>query len=167
MGVENTIIVDNVDYDSQRKQYIMTTTYIQDWLKEQGLEARFIGKEEFDLIRFICSDRFYNYQFGEERMYPEDFAKKQHLLITDSQNVLDSLACMREDMKSIIASRRDLVDIEHGVNFDEGKVIEDFYETIKKQVFSPQTMRVMNRNRVLAYKERLNLRVIANLGVGF
>lgn len=167
MGTENIVIVDKVDYDSQRKQYIMTTNYIQEWLKEQDIEVNFIGKKEFDQIRFICSDRFYNYQYGKERMYPEDFAKKQHLLITNHTNVLDSLACMREDMKSIIASRRDLVDIEHGINFDEGKVIEDFYETIKKNPFSPQTFYVMNRNRFLMFKERLNLRVITNLGVGF
>lgn len=161
------VIIDNVKYLPSRKQYVPDVNYYNNWLAEQNLEVHFVSKEEFDHIKLMCSDRFYVNQYGVKLMWPEDFLKKQHLLVTDHTNVLDSVLAMAEDMKSIIASRRDLVPLQHGVNFEDNKVIEDFYLTMKDHIFSIETMNVLNRNRVLSYKERLNLRVIENIGVGY
>lgn len=160
----NTVIVDDFEYDPQRKQYILGIDTVQNWLKEEGLESLFT---EMDQIRYVCSDRFYNYQYSTALMWPEDFAKKEYLLITVDQNVLDSRRAMLEDMKAIINNRSDLVELQHGVDFENHKLVEGFEEKMRKRPFSEPVYRVLNRNPLLSQKERRNLLVITDLGVGY
>ena len=47
------------------------------------------------------------------------------------------------------------------------KLIEDFDENLEKYQFSLDTRRIFNKNRILKYRERLNLLVIDDLGVGY
>lgn len=178
MGVEkvNEILtnVEGLIYDEKAKRYIVTPSYVLDKINE-NLSTKYKGatKESGDRnakeICDRCSRQFYNFMYGEQRMWPEDFNKKQYLLLTDENTVKVSRDIMLSHIESTVLTRRDLLILEHGVDLDGSKLIEDFDTNMDKYRFSTDTREIFNQDRNLRYKERLTNRDIepSLIGVGY
>jgi hypothetical protein len=165
MATNRTVFDDDLEYDQKNRRYKLKLKYIQDQLNEPGLETLF-GEGGMGLIINRVSRRYYDYIY-KEKTYPEDFFKKEYLLITNENLVEVTKEFMLRDMESIIQSRRDMVALDHGVDMDNHKVVEDFDKWLENHRFAPETLEILNRNRYTRYKERLNLLVVENIREGY
>ena len=148
------IAVVGMFYDYEGHRWILETDYIDQRLNET-IQTHFLSKDNAKEISDRASRRTYDYIY-KHKTWPEDFFKKEFLINTKLENVEILREIMISDMESIIQSRRDLIMLEHGTDIDKGEVIEDFYKTLEKHEFTPQTVQIYNRNNLFAYKEKLN-----------
>ena len=168
MSVEiPTAILLNVDgliYDEKKKRYIPTISYINTVLNvnmatlykgHNKQSSTTNAKEILDRI----SRQFYNYIY-DEKTWPEDFDKKEYLILTNESVVKLGRDIMVSHMESVILTRRDLLALEHGVDLDGNKLIEDFDKNMELYQFSLDTRRMFNQHRIFKYRERLNLKDI-------
>jgi hypothetical protein len=81
-------------------------------------------------------------------------------MVTDEDVVCISREIMLHHLESTVLTRRDLLIMEHGVDLDEAKLIEDFDQNMEKYRFSVDTRDLFNQHKRLRYKERLNLHYI-------
>lgn len=157
--------VDGLIYNEKKKRYIVTPSYVLTMVNE-NLNVKYkgptkeSGRKNAEEICDRCSRQFYNYEYGNQRMWPEDFDKKQYLLLTDENTVKVSRDIMLSHIESTILTRRDLLILEHGVDLDGSKLIEDFDQHMDKYRFSTDTREIFNQDRNLKYKERLTNRDI-------
>lgn len=157
--------VDGLRYDESSKRYVPTIKYVNNVLNV-NLSTLFTSESNAKDICNRCSRQFYNYVY-DQKTWPEDYLKKQYIILTDEQIVRVSRDVMVSHIESTILTRRDLLLLEHGVDFDAGKLIDDYEEHMENYRFSTDTRSIFNRSRELSYKERLTSRVIDDLGVGY
>ena len=150
--------VDGLAYNKSARRFRVTASYILSNLNV-NLTTLYGGtKNAFEILDRV-SRQFYNNVY-DEKTWPEDFEKKQYIILTDEDIVKLSRDIMTSHMESVVLTRRDLLALEHGIDLDGNKLIEDFDKNMELYQFSLDTRRMFNQNRVLRYKERLNLRDI-------
>ena len=157
--------VEGLIYKEKERRYVVTPSYVQTMINE-NLNVKYkgatkeSGRKNAEEICDRVSRQFYNFMYGKERMWPEDFDKKQYLLLTVENTVRVSRDVMLSHIESTVLTRRDLLILEHGVDLDGAKLIEDFDQNMEKYRFSTDTRDIFNQDRVLMYKERLTNRDI-------
>jgi len=155
---EILVNVPGLAYNDKQRRFIVTKSYILSHLNV-NLATLYGGTKNEKEILDRVSRQFYNYVY-DEKTWPEDFEKKQYIILTDEDIVRLSRDIMVSHMESVVLTRRDLLVLEHGIDLDGNKLIEDFDKNMELYQFSLDTRRMFNQNRTLRYKERLNLRVI-------
>lgn len=159
--------IDGLKYNEKQRRFILTVSYVDTALHIK-LATHYTSQANAEEIIDRVSRQFYN-NIYDEKTWPEDFAKKQYLILTTEEIVRLSRDIMLSHMESVILTRRDLLVLEHGVDLDGNKMIDDFDKNMAAYQFSVDTRRIFNQNRVLKYKERLNNKYIdpALIGVGY
>lgn len=156
--------VDGLIYSEKDKRYTPTISYINTRLNinmatlYKGHNKQSSTTNAHEMLDRI-SRQFYNYIY-DVLTWSEDFDKKQYIILTNEDVVRLSRDIMVSHMESIVLTRRDLLALEHGVDLDGNKLIEDFDKNMEMYQFSLDTRRMFNQNRIFKYRERLNLRDI-------
>jgi hypothetical protein len=157
--------VDGLIYIKDEKRYVIKPEFVKQAINED-LAVIYKTNANAKQICSMCSRQFYNHVYNK-LTWPEDFFKKQYIILTDEHNVRVSRDIMLSHIEATILTRRDLLVLEHGVDFDAGKIIDDYEEHMEQYRFSVDTRSIFNRSRDLSYRERLTNRKIDDLGVGY
>ena len=175
-AIVNAILtnIKGLKYKNDEKRYVLDDQYVNSALNitlETIYKGKTVqsGKKNAKEILDRISRQFYNYEYGNEKMWPEDYLKKQYLLLTVEDTVRVTRDIMISHLESVVLTRRDLLLLEHGVDLDGMKLIEDFDKNMEKYRFSTDTRDIFNRDRTLRYKERLTNRDIdpSLIGAGY
>jgi hypothetical protein len=159
----NVVECEGMIYVPESRTYKLDVDYASTRLNEK-LNLKYgngdTGKANAEEILDRVMRQYYIYSYGNEKMYPEDKLKKEYYMVTDEDVVCISREIMLHHLESTVLTRRDLLIMEHGVDLDEAKLIEDFDQNMEKYRFSVDTRDLFNQHKRLRYKERLNLHYI-------
>lgn len=155
MGELTKVInLEGLKYSEKSRRYVLDVEYASNVIEEE-LTLLYNGEANVKALLDRISRQFYNYVY-DKKTWPEDFDKKQYLILTDSDIVRLSRDIMISHLESVVLTRRDLLVLEHGIDLDGNKLIEDFDKNMEEYQFAVDTMRMFNQHRILRYKERLN-----------
>lgn len=152
--------IDGIIYDSSLRLPHLDPSYVKNKLNED-IEDLYGSKENALEILKRVARQVMNYIY-DKKTYPEDFDKKQYLIITN-ENVMRVLRdIMFSHLEATVLTRRDLLLLETGIDLDGAQLIEDYDHHLDMYRFSVDTMSIFNQHRLLRYKERLNYTNIPN-----
>jgi len=160
MDTSKVATVDGLDYDEKLRIFRLNLSYTKNRLNEDLVALYGSTPNAMEILTRV-SRQFYNYVY-DKKTYPEDFDKKQYLLITDENVARVSREIMFSHLESTVLTRRDLLLLEAGVDLDGAKLIEDYDTHLDEYRFAVDTMSIFNQHRVLRYKERMNLKEITS-----
>lgn len=167
-GIELTAIVqdDDLYYDEKYKRYGVNNNFINTTLNV-NMNNRYRGEKFAEAILDRCSRQIYAAVYANNT-YPEDRDRKEYLLTTDVKLVNLLKLIIRSHVETTIFTRRDILIMEHGVDLDGQKLIDDFDENMEKYEFSLPTRQIMKQNGFFAYRERIDQDIPNEvLGVGY
>jgi hypothetical protein len=167
MNTSKVVTINGFKYEKEKRRYVLVDEYASNVLNIK-LDDRFGNNNNTKEILDRVSRQFYNYIY-DEKTWAEDISKKEYLILTTPEVVKISRDIMISHLESTILTRRDLLVLEHGIDFDSNKLIEDFDLNIEKYQFSADTRRIFNKHRLLKYKERLTTLNVDEsvIGVGY
>lgn len=159
--------VDGITYDRRKQMYILDRNYFDATLNTT-LDDIFGDEKETEAELYSLSRSFDNYIFGR-LCYPEDYEKKKYLVITSKRLVTILRDAMVSCLEAFITTGRRQMIKETGINFEESKLINNFYEMLRSHKYDEETMQILERDNLFSYKDRLDHVYVDEslIGVGY